>query len=514
MQQLIESLENRRLMAAGDRDPSFGTSGTAALRADLITSTPNAMTKPVQMAVDASGRTLVATYSSSAVNLVRLTPDGTIDTRFAVATGNVLRLNYNASDESTFDSFPPRIAIDASNRIYVHVNGVLTRYKSSGKIDRSFGHRGNRFDTDIYPKLGVDDFKLSPDGSIWLLGEFEGETSQSMAVSHLSADGEVDTKFGTDGVYFPNASGGSAIRVLSDGSVVAAGSLTTKSTGAGATSSFQVSTTVVKFKPNGRVDKTYGNAGRREYWLTGANAATSSATPVGIQPDGSVILSTHQTAQADANVMLTAAGRDGGQVHFSQVLTAAQFVKQPDGKEVIVDTARHTLRRVNADNTIDSSFNGGQPIGDAFAATVGADGSVLFAGTGASVTDARYYVRRVFGSEGPAGRLVPSTLIAPSRELPFRVVFRDDDGVNIASITSQVLRIIAPDGTSTRPILTGVSEANGNVVADFAYRPADHKLNTDDNGIYAVRLLDGRALDINGNASEARTLGSIVVNIA
>ena len=42
---------------------------------------------------------------------------------------------------------------------------------------------------------------------------------------------------------------------------------------------------------------------------------------------------------------------------------------------------------------------------------------------------------------------------------------------------------------------------------------SDRRLNAADNGVFAVRLLSGRALNINGVAAEARTIGSLAVNI-
>ncbi|MDB5325785.1 MAG: hypothetical protein JWM57_1354 [Phycisphaerales bacterium] len=517
----LEALEGRQLMAAGTLDTSFGTAGTASVRVQQVGANA-AATTPVLMRVDASGRTVTLTESSGVINLTRLTADGTPDARFAAATNNEIDI-ANAGDK------PVKLWIDGSNRIYVLLDSVLTRYKSSGKIDRSFGNRGHVVPSANSDAYLVGDFALAQGGSVYFNGEAAFDDGEgSMAVVRYTSAGQLDTSFGTNGVYTAPAVPirasfnvgtptinvtGDFIRVLADGSIVAAGKVEIDERSESGFVPRQTGVETVKFTSKGQVDTTYNRHGISAYTINATDLVPATSYPVGIRSDGSIVTYNHLSSTSAMNFTLDATGHYGGFVDFGTVLSHAQFIRQSDGREIIVDTDNQTLVRVNDDDTPDNAFNGGEAITGVSAATVGADGSIIYGLTGRNAMDAKFYVRRVFGSEGPAGRLVPTTLVAPGSELPFRVVFRDDDGVSASSITSQVLRIISPDGTATRPILTGVSEANGNVVADFTYRPADRKLNADDNGVYLVRLLGGRALDIHGNAADARTLGSLAITI-
>lgn len=500
------------MFAAGTLDPSFGLGGTAGLKASLIGTSTSPSTTPTQLAVDAAGRTLIVTTSDGSYNIKRLTADGMVDTRFASKTGNVIQ----GSAVSPADpALTPRIAIDSTNRIYVCDGISFRRFLSSGKVDRSYGNGGVVYLEDVISHLSrVQDVSIDQSNQLWFTGTVSYETGSGMAVGRLTPDGQPRMT----GVYHDIAATGRSIRVLTDGTVIAAG-ITQITSEVANTVDTQTTTGIIKFKAKGQLDKSYGRNGRRTFALTGTDSSSSTAAPVGIRSDGSVVLFTDQSGAGEKNVVITAAGRDGGDIDFSPgssglsgVLRSAQFVRQADGKEIVVDLERDAMARFNADNSVDTTFNGGTPLGNAAAATVATDGSVLYAGTGSSATDAKYYVRRVFGSEGPAARLVPTTLIAPARALPFRVVYRDDDGVNVSTVTGQELRVVSPDGTIARAVLNGVTERDGNVIADYAFRPAGG-LNDDDNGVYAVRLRGGSVFDINGNAAELRTIGSLVIRI-
>src|SRR4051794_4940841 len=82
-----EPLESRRLLSAGDLDPSFGGDGTVTMdvpgsQSDLA----------VAVAVQSDGKVVVAAVSAEHPAVLRYLPDGSLDTSFG--TGGVVPLSF------------------------------------------------------------------------------------------------------------------------------------------------------------------------------------------------------------------------------------------------------------------------------------------------------------------------------------------------------------------------------------------------------------------------------------
>ena len=102
MPSTLEPLEPRRHHSAGDLDSSFGTGGTVTLRNGTVPTggTPDA--KPLHLALDHAGRTLVVSSAYTgpdpeaaarpiAYALTRLAPDGRPDARFSASSAALNR---------------------------------------------------------------------------------------------------------------------------------------------------------------------------------------------------------------------------------------------------------------------------------------------------------------------------------------------------------------------------------------------------------------------------------------
>src|SRR5690349_20959762 len=141
----LEHLEDRRLMSAGDLDPTFGTGGKYLPQNP---DAPPAFILPTDFAVQSDGKVVVTGFGvHDAGTVFRLTADGKIDPTFA--GGNVLA----GSGVGGYWAQSMAVAVSPTGRIAVagHDGGMsddlptastLVVYKADGSIDKSFDADG------------------------------------------------------------------------------------------------------------------------------------------------------------------------------------------------------------------------------------------------------------------------------------------------------------------------------------------------------------------------------------
>ena len=409
MGNFLEPLEPRRLMAAGDLDPTFGSGGVATLRGasgkGYSGSDSSTYANPRQIAVDSVGRTLVLSSRidhpmrdpKDFLDLQRLTADGRPDSRFAIGTRGMMTvpIQYIGGHDTA------KILVDAKDRITVLAGWTLYYFTSSGKPDRSRGDRGH-VDLSDDPFFYPEDMASSPDGGVTISGTVEGlKPERFVRVKGVSADGELATLL--DAPPITSTPQGatitqvetsqSSLRALPDGTTVVQTDLH---------SSYADGSQMFKLTAAGTLDRTYGKNGRRNLF---------GVSPTGLIDDGTAVWD-------DGNRFYTidANGRDAGRIaDFNSDFSPDAFFREPDGRLLALDDYGGTLRRYNADYTRDRTFDARYSITGAEAVAISRSGEILFATTGPShreevddgnglyVTtvrngsDNRFDVRRVFG---------------------------------------------------------------------------------------------------------------------
>ncbi len=237
-----------RLNADGAADPEFrpGSGANAPVRA---------------LAVEVEGTILVGgeftTFNGAPrPRLVRLLPDGTVDTAFSPQlNGHVLALAVQA-DGKILVGGAFTTASDLS-RPY------LARLNPDGSVDATFNPGGG-------PDAAVHALALLPDERVLLAGAFRQVAGQPRAgVARLNTDGSLDTSFdpgagANDTVY--------ALDVAPDGKVLLGGAFTTY---AG-----QSRNRIARLNPNGSLDTLFDVG-------TGANNTVFTLV---VQPDTAVII--------------------------------------------------------------------------------------------------------------------------------------------------------------------------------------------------------------------------------
>jgi uncharacterized delta-60 repeat protein len=325
---------------------------------------------------------------------------------------------------------------------------ALARLTSTGQLDLGFGVSG-RVSLAIGDNGNVSAMKLQADGKILVAGTvIRANTGRDFLLVRFLNDGSKDTSFGASG-QFPNLSasvaldfGGqdqaSALAIQSDGRIVAAGV-----TQVSVDSRFALA----RFSANGLLDTTFGSNGRVTTNFVAADHGGSTgdaAFDVAVQPDGRILAvgrAETDTGLARTDVALARylsdGGLDGSFGGDGRVTLAftpgdpqrandtafAAFV-QPDGRIV---TAGFTgtpfnevfgLARFNTNGSLDTGFGtNGKVVTDR-------RGHVAFAmATQASLTAVHLVVGGQGGPIGSTTRFAAARFFAFPRQIVFNGAF-------------------------------------------------------------------------------------------
>jgi uncharacterized delta-60 repeat protein len=404
---VAETLEPRRLFAAGDLDSTFGTGGVTKVH-----TTGSQSDYGYSVAVQTDGKIVVAGVTGDGSNtnndflVTRFNTNGTLDPTFG--TGGKVITDFGNTEDVT------SVAIQSDGKILVGggtgsgagQNWAIARYNTDGTLDTTFGAAGkvtldfNGFGDDVY-SLAIQPL----DGKIVATGSALAATSD-LATVRFNTNGSLDTTFGAGGKvvtdYFGGVDGPGDVELQSDGKIVIVGG----SVPAGSYRRW----VLVRYNANGTPDATFGASGK----ATTDFGSSSYAKDLAIQPaDGKLVVgglvggsgSTQNFAVARYNTNGTldsTFGSAGSTVvtgftgfTFSTYGTSLQT----DGKILfggyLQDASSNSyfgLVRFNADGTLDSTFGAGGKVqtdvpGAASGFSQGADvalqsdGKILMAGS-------------------------------------------------------------------------------------------------------------------------------------
>src|SRR5206468_6942593 len=281
---------------------------------------------------------------------------------------------------------------------------------ADGDLDPTFGTEGKvltDFDhsTDIANAVTVQtDGKLVVVGTTYINNDFSDE---DFAVARYNPDGTLDETFGVGGKVqtdFPDlAAVASSVVIQPDGKIVVAG-------GAFPLFTFAGDFKVVRYNPNGSLDRSFGNGGI----VTTTFPEGSYAFDVALQPDGKIIAAgtvfvdfnpgdlsdtDFALARYNSDGSLDTTFGTGGTVatdFFGNEDDAFSVLIQPDGKIVAVGSANYPASyydfaavRYLSNGTIDTTFGvagkvttdfGDQNFDRARSAALQPDGRIVAAG--------------------------------------------------------------------------------------------------------------------------------------
>jgi uncharacterized delta-60 repeat protein len=275
-----------RLDTNGALDVTFGTGGVF-----LYNGAGNGTDIGFGVAVQGDNRILIARESGTASSqdglLLRLMPDGSLDTSFA--NNGVLLFNGQANDLDRF--FGVRQQKDGKIVAFGAVakagksDALIVRLLQNGELDASFGSGGVvTYDGPQGQNDYANDLALQPDGKIVITGAVGTAESFGAFIARYHPDGKPDSGFGTGGVVIYRSPAdlyfyGYSIAVQADGKLLVAG---TGSNG------LNNDIFVMRLNGNGSLDEGFGSSGVVLYNLSSdrEDSGYSSA----LQPDGRIIV--------------------------------------------------------------------------------------------------------------------------------------------------------------------------------------------------------------------------------
>ncbi len=285
-----------RVETNGTLDTSFGSGGFTTTTA--IGFTPNAdAAQSLALALQSNGSILVASSYSNL--MARFTSSGQLDTTFG--TGGLANLT---NPGPTVSSAPTRIAVEKSGKILVATGsvaptplvqaGTISRYNSNGSLDTTFGAAGTTASV-----ASASALLLESDGNIAVAGSLTSKVNAPPAsndvgfgVARYNSNGSIDTTFGAGGVAVADfgadapLSGAFALAIQSNGELVAGGAAAQGPFNLGFDSAFGLA----RFTTSGALDTSFGSDGLVTTTLvSGSSDVYSDVTGLAIQSDGKIV---------------------------------------------------------------------------------------------------------------------------------------------------------------------------------------------------------------------------------
>lgn len=373
--------------------------------------------------------------------LARYRPDGSLDPSFG-GTG-LVRAGFGAfSIEEGFALLREpngKLVVGgwaASSPLDPGVDFVLMRFLPSGQPDPSFGAGGK-----VKTNLGADDWVLvlarQPDGKLLAGGRSGPLGRHNFAVARFLPNGALDTTFGTAGKVTTDFAGRDdsieALAILADGRILAAGPSGTGPTGG----PFKMA--LARYTKQGKPDPTFGTGGKTLLSFGPSSAATALALlPGGKFLVGGGIAGAQSAANMDfavlrfnANGKLDPTFGTAGRVttDFAQKFDAVDDLRVlANGKIVVAGQIDEShpgagdgavgLARYTSAGRLDSTFGVAGRVRTRFPGSVGAtveameiqgDGRIVVVGPVFPAFPAigvAFGVARYLG--GPAGQAVPA----------------------------------------------------------------------------------------------------------
>lgn len=192
------------------------------------------------------------------------------------------------------------------------VKAALARYKTDGTLDNTFGTGGKVIANTGTVESRAYDFAIQNDGRIISAGVAYGDgQNNDFFLCRYNSDGTPDNTFGTNGAVTTDFNSGSdearAVTLQPDGKIVVAG---------WAFDGFRYNFALARYLATGALDPSFGTGGKKTVVIQ--TGSSSKAYAMTLQPDGKIVL----------------------------------------GGTVINANADFALVRLNADGSLDNSFNG------------------------------------------------------------------------------------------------------------------------------------------------------------
>jgi uncharacterized delta-60 repeat protein len=357
------------MASPGDLDTSFAGDGKKTIDFGGIDAANAVLIQPNGRIVVA-GRTTKESTAPSRFCVARLRSNGVLDTTFGSGGKRVIGLGGHGLGESVFGA-----ALQPNGKIVLaggsDLRAAVVRLNPNGSLDTTFSGDGKKtFNWRPGDFSRTQAVLVLPNGRLVVAG-FSGPEGGDIQVGRLKANGALDPTFGTGGkaaVDFGDTEFGFAAARQADGRIVVGG----RSLAGGGVA------VVTRLRANGTLDPDFDGDGRlilpgggiaravlvqpdSKIVVAGNPGLSEVMTVTRLNPDGS------PDTTFDGDGTATIDFGPGGEPASSAVL-------QPDGKIIIVGSAQAgvAVARLNANGSPDATFGvAGKAVVDFGAATGG-----------------------------------------------------------------------------------------------------------------------------------------------
>lgn len=304
------------------------------------------------------GKTIAIGYANNGdrdITLARYLPDGQLDPSFA--TDGIAFLSGSGTSDNAVHAIWQGDKILLAGKLGSYA--IVARFNNDGSLDTSFGANGYRQIT-AGTSTTLFQLQLLDDGRIFAVGERRQDADNDFLAVMLSADGVLDTTFGSNGMNSYPLLG----QEYAKGALAVNGQfLLFGQTRSGFTSGY--SFRALRINGNGTVDTTFGNNGSLSHGINNpiigqvitdtngkaliSGSSSSKMFVMRLNPDGSKDVSFGNQGLASFDVNGNSSGSHA-------------LVEQADGKIVLAgfsmpgSTLDFALLRLNADGTRDTTF--------------------------------------------------------------------------------------------------------------------------------------------------------------
>jgi uncharacterized delta-60 repeat protein len=282
------AIKSARLSLPFGLDPSYGINGWAA---------------PVQGAnallALADNSVLLGGSRKGDLAVTKLKPDGQPDLTFGVSgtfTTNFALSFGIGSGYTRTDNVVRRLVAQGNRKFLVLASSeaggssqtVMTRLTASGQLDSSFGTQGKLIISGPYDTSRLwSGLAVQPDGGFVVGGYCLNSTQLNMCIARFGVDGQPDTAFGTGGrINAPIDNAGDVVQDLAvqpDGKVIAVGG----SGGRSANGAFNYAQFIARFTAEGQRDPSFATGGINRLLLSQSGGDFDR---VALLPNGKILV--------------------------------------------------------------------------------------------------------------------------------------------------------------------------------------------------------------------------------
>jgi uncharacterized delta-60 repeat protein len=516
---VIQPLESRLLMSAGDLDTTFGTGGRAQASGTFVSGAAD------KLAIQSDGKLLLPAGSGNGggVTITRLDADGSVDTSYGDGNGIGFTNFPNVSfvDLRDFDLQSDGKALVTVQAIPIGAPafGAIARFDNTGFLDENFGDGG------IAPTPNIDGVGAGAPagrGGVIVAGQNAADTN-AVAIIRLNSAGQLDTSF---------AGGKGSVSVPLDGFADTRGVLRQSNGKLLILAAANDSTRVIRINADGTVDNSFGTSGIAK----APDSFPRSPKDFVLQPSGKIVvrrvndsdgaIDSQMLVRFNANGTLDTSFGDQGVVRTdfgNQNGGDGQIAVDKTGDIVTIDSTDE-FGETNSDirvarfdavtGNLDTTFGAGG------VAVVDLSGNGVTDFSGAVVTDSQNRivaygtigtgsgvslgVARLLGDgTKPTASITPPVPVSGSAFTDFDVLFSDDVALNTQTIDAADVTVTGPGTAALAVALQTITPGGGGASATATYRiTAPGGTWTDAaNGTYTVVVKPDAVSDNAGNTS-------------